>query len=192
MSLTPPSLDQLQQIHELNRLFLSYLQTTTRTDPGGLGLPERARASLGAASAESLAWIAEFPRAMFEIALDDAVRGEVVDPLRSREDAMRHALSLTILLCARSVSRQSPYQARLLLGLESREIQRLRSMQLADLQRLAHSPRLLRCAFGGRDWLWSELLTERRPEGRRHLALVALQPGVGREWPARRVPHRAP
>jgi hypothetical protein len=187
----PPSLDQLAQVHELNRLFLAYLHATSRADRDCLGLPERARASLRESSVESLAAIAEFPRALFELDLDESPRVQAVDPLRGRDEAMRHSLGLTILLCAWTVSRQSPYQARLLLGLEAHAIQRLRALQLADLQRLAHSPRLLRCAFGGRDWLWSELLTETRPEGRRHLTLVALQPGVGREWPARRATHRA-
>jgi len=190
MSQTQPNLDQFQQIHELNRLFLAYLHTRARTDRECLGLPERARELLGAASAESLAWVAEFPRALFDIELDESAPKQLVDPLRSRQDGMHHALVLTILLCAWTVSRQSAYQARLLLGLELRAIQRLRSMQLSELQALAHSPQLLRCAFAGRDWLWGELLTETRPEGRRYLALVALQPGVGRDWPARRASHR--
>jgi hypothetical protein len=42
------------------------------------------------------------------------------------------------------------------------------------------------CAFAGRDWLWSELLTDPRPEMRQQLALIALQPGLPRDWPARR------
>jgi hypothetical protein len=96
------------------------------------------------------------------------------------------------LLCAWTLSRQSAYQARLLLGLEPRMIQRLRGMQLSDLQQLAYGRDLVRCAFAGRDWLWSELLTDPRPEARQQLALIALQPGLPRDWPARRATQRGP
>jgi hypothetical protein len=182
---TPPSLDQLQQVHELNRLFLTYLQTRVRADAECLGLPELARPMLRRASADLLAAAAEFPRALFDLKLDE--RAPLPrDPLRSRDDAARHALCLTILLCAWTLSRQSVYQARLLLGLEPRTIQRLRAMQLSDLQQIAHGRELVRCAFVGRDWLWSELLADPRPEMRQQLALIALQPGLPRDWPARR------
>jgi hypothetical protein len=148
-------------------------------------LPELARPILRRASSEWLASVAEFPRALFDLRLDDRPP-QVRDPLRSRDDAARHALSLTILLCAWTLSRQSVYQARLLLALEPRTIQRLRAMQLSDLQQFAHGRDLVHCAFTGRDWLWSELLTDPRPEMRQQLALIALQPGLPRDWPARR------
>ena len=182
---TPPSLDQLQQVHELNRLFLTYLQTRVRTDGECLGLPEVARPILRRASSDFLAAVAEFPRALFDLTLDERAT-QMRDPLRSRDDAARHALCLTILLCAWTLSRQSVYQARLLLALEPRTIQRLRTMQLSDLQQVAHGRELVHCAFAGRDWLWSELLTDPRPEMRQQLALIALQPGLPRDWPARR------
>jgi hypothetical protein len=60
-------------------------------------------------------------------------------------------------------------------------------MQLSELQQVAHGRELVHCAFAGRDWLWSELLTDPRPEMRQQLALIALQPGLPRDWPARRV-----
>ena len=185
---TPPSprrWDQLEQVHELNRLFLTYLQTRARDDRDCLGLPDGARRILRETCAEALAVIAEFPRALFDLQLEERA-WPLRDPLLSRDDAARHALCLTILLCARSLCRQSAYQARLLLGLEPRAIQRLRSLQLRDLQQVAHHPQLILCAFAGRAWLWNELLTDSRPEARRQLALVALQPGLVRDWPARR------
>jgi len=185
MSPTAPSWDQLHQVHELNRLFLTYLQIRARDDRDCLGLPESARSILHRTSSETLAAIADFPRALFDLKLEDRVP-QIRDPLPRRDDAARHALCLTILLCAWTVSRQSTYQARLLLGLEPRAIQRLRAMQLGDLQQLAHAPELVLCAFAGRDWIWHELLTDARPEARRQLALIALQPGLARDWPARR------
>ena len=184
---TPPSLDQLQQVHELNRLFLTYLQTRVRADARmPAACPTLARPILRRASSDLLAAVAEFPRALFDLKLDERATPQVRDPLRSRDDAARHALCLTILLCAWTLSRQSVYQARLLLGLEPRTIQRLRAMQLSDLQQVAHGRELVHCAFAGRDWLWSELLTDPRPEMRQQLALIALQPGLPRDWPARR------
>ena len=185
----PPSQPNhdLQQVHELNLLFLTHLQARVRDEMDCCGLPDVARPPLRRVSAESIAAIADFPRALFDIKLDERTPQLVLDPLRSRDDVAQHALGLTILLCAWTLSRQSVYQARLLLGLEARTIQRLRAMQLSDLQPLAYSRRLLLCAFAGRDWIWSELMSETRPEARQHLALIALQPGLRREWPARRV-----
>ena len=186
MAPTAPSWDQLQQVQELNRLFLGCLQTRLRDNRDCLGLPAGARPALFKATPETLAVIADFPRALFDLKLDDRVTPQVRDPIPARDDAARHALCLTILLCAWSLSRQSAYHARLLLGLEPRAIQRLRSTQLTDLQPLAHVPELVHCAFQDRDWLWNELLTEARPEARRQLALIALQPGLARDWPTRR------
>jgi hypothetical protein len=180
-----PSHDPLQQVHELNRLFLTHLQTRVRGDLDCCGLPDLARRLLRRASAESIAAIAVFPRALFDLNLDERKPSVERDPLRSGVDAAHHALGLTILLCAWTLSRQSAYQARLLLGLETRTIQRLRALQLSDLQPLAHAPQLVLCAFAGRDWIWIELINETRPEARHQLALVALQPGLGRDWPPR-------
>jgi hypothetical protein len=185
MRLSQPNHEQLQQVHELNRLFLTHLQTRLRGDLDCCGLPDAARRSLRCASAESIAAIAVFPRALFDLSLEVRDLSAGSDPLRSLADGAHHALGLTILLCAWTLSRQSTYQARLLLGLGSRAIQRLRAMQLSDLQPLAHAPRLVLCAFAGRDWIWNELINETRPEARQYLALIALQPGIGCDWPAR-------
>jgi hypothetical protein len=182
-----PNHDPLQQVHELNRLFLTHLQMCLRDDLDCCGLPDVARRPLRRADAESIAAIAVFPRALFDLNLEESEPSAVHNPLRSRADGAQHALGLTILLCAWTLSRQSTYQARLLLGLQSRAMQRLRALQLSDLQPLAHAPQLVRCAFAGRDWIWQELITETRPETRQQLALVALQPGLARGWPARTV-----
>ena len=186
MPATPPNLDQLELVHELNRLFLTYLQTRARGDADCLGLPELARPILRRATSDWIAAVAEFPRALFDIKIDERGAQQLRDPLRSRDDAARHSLCLTIVHCAWTLSRQSVYHARLLLALEPRTIQRLRAMQLSDLQHVAHARDLVQCAFAGRDWLWSELLTDPRPEMRQQLALIALQPGLPRDWPVRR------
>jgi hypothetical protein len=179
-----PSADQLQQIYELNRLFLSFLQSVKREQLDDLQFPAAARGVLRAASRAQLDTITEFPRALFRIGLDER-SAETVDPLHGASDALRHSLHLSILLYARTFSRQSIYQARFLFGLESRVIAQLRSLKLTDLQRYAACSRLVTCAFAARGWLWVELFTETRPEARRQLALIALQPGLEHDWPPR-------
>ena len=183
-----PNHDPLQQVHELNLLFLTHLQVRVRGEPRLLRLAGR-RATAAAPREPGIdrgdrrisARVVRSQARRTYAAIGRSIRCAAATTVRT------HALGLTILLCAWTLSRQSVYQARLLLGLEARAIQRLRAMQLSDLQPLAYSRRLLLCAFAGRDWIWSELMSETRPEARQHLALIALQPGLRREWPARRV-----
>jgi hypothetical protein len=183
-----PNLDQLNQVQELNRAFLGYLHTASNDDLRRLGFPERACAALRAARTPELDTHADFPRALFRLALEADPLAAVRDPLRSVRDTEYHDMCFSILWAARSTSRQSAYQARLLFGLEPRNIQRLRALPLTELQALARVPDIVECAFADRAWLWIKLLSETRPEERRHLALVALQPGLELEWPQRRAP----
>ena len=78
------------------------------------------------------------------------------------------------------------------LGLPSRAMQRLRALQLKDLQDLVHAPGAVLCAFPDRPRLWSQILTETRPEARQQLALIALQPGLEHEWHGHRTPRLSP
>jgi hypothetical protein len=71
------------------------------------------------------------------------------------------------------------------------QIALLRSLALPDLGRLAAAADVVHCAFTDQDWLWHGILTDTRPESRRQLALVALQPGLPRDWPQRRPAHSA-
>lgn len=171
-------LDHLEHVRELNRLFLAFLRSCARDGLNCLGLPERARSALLATSPDTLNLLAEFPRALFRLALDERAPQHPIDPLRSPHDSERYVLSHAVLHCAWTLSRQSVYQARLLLGLGSQTIQQLRGTQLAAIHQLAHAPDLVLCAFTDRPWLWSQLLAETRPEGRQQLALIALQPRI--------------
>ena len=76
----------------------------------------------------------------------------------------------------------------MLFGLEAADVERLASALLPDLQRLACTPGVLNCAFRERHWFWQGLFTATRPELRRQLTLMALQPGVALGWPQRRPP----
>ena len=78
---------------------------------------------------------------------------ETVDPLRRRA-SLRHSMHLSILLSAWTFSRDSVYQARFLLGLESRAIHGCAAIQLTELQRLRVRAALVTLRIRGRDWLW--------------------------------------
>src|SRR5690606_18555401 len=62
--------EPLEQIHELNRLFLRSLQTRKAEGLCGACFPPGAVAPLRRASSEQLDAIADFPRALFELMID--------------------------------------------------------------------------------------------------------------------------
>lgn len=195
MSSRWPTAEQIEQVHELNRAFLRYLQTCAHEGLDMLDLPLRAKAVLAATRPEVLDGIAQFPCSLFRLNIEEdagARRTSAAQLVMKRNESMRHSVSLAILMSAWTFSRQSACQARLLLGMDLRTIARLRGAQVTDLQDLALQPRLVLCAFPAWEWLWIELLTETRPEIRRQLALIALQPGLEHGWPVSRVTTSAP
>jgi hypothetical protein len=171
--------DQLGQIHELNRLFLGYLQQ--RACEGGqcLGVSERVRAMLRAVDPGTLDRVAEFPRSLFDVVVPRESAGDVPVPEDSVAARSLQALNLTILLSAWNLSRASEYYARLFLGLRPPTVARLRAMALSELPSLALPDGAVRCAFPRSDGLWRELLFDDRPEVRHRLGLIALQPRLG-------------
>jgi hypothetical protein len=184
--LKPGALDQLQQVHELNRAFLGLLQSRVRQGRPCLGLPPVAQAPLCAAGAALLEVAAVFPRALFQVEAPPSAAAGC--PATAPLDEAEHDLCFSILFAARQASRQSVYQARLLFGLEGVHIERFGASTFAELQRLAWVPGLVQCAFPDRHWFWQSLFTTTRPELRRQLALLALQPCVAGAWPQRRPP----
>jgi hypothetical protein len=183
---TSPNLDHLQQVQELNRAFLAFIQARLLEQLDCLGLPTAARAALRLASPELLDAVAAFPQALFRLHLVPSSSPVLRDAVRFAADASLHDMCSAILWSARYASWHSVYQARLLFGLQVAEIQRLRALPLAELQRLAWTPGILQCAFADKDWLWQWLLRATQPESRRQLTLLALQPGIERDWPQRR------
>ena len=182
---TSQDLDHLQQVQELNRAFLAFIQTRLRDQVDCLGLPVGARTSVRHASPELLDAVAAFPQALFRLNLvpgaSPALRDASLAP-----DASLHDMISAILWSARYASRHSAYQACLLFGLTAADIQRLRALPVADLQGLAWTPGVLQCAFTDKEWLWQWLLRATQPESRQQLTLLALQPGLERDWPQRR------
>jgi hypothetical protein len=181
------ALDQLQQIQELNRAFLDLLQARVRQQRASFALPLGGRLAVASASAGLLDGVAGFPRALFQVGLGRASRPERAECGADFDTAERE-LCLSILFAARSTSRQSAYQARLLFDLGIADLDWLRASSLLDIQRLACEPGVLQCAFRERHWFWLCLLTTTRPELRRQLTLMALQPRID-DWPVRRPPH---
>jgi hypothetical protein len=184
--LQPGALDQLQQVHELNRGFLGLLQSRVRQRRSCLGLPPSAHPALAAAGTPLLEGVAVFPRALFQLQIGATARPTWVagDEL----DESEHDLCFSILFAARQSSRASAYQARLLFGLEPADIERLCGAALGGLQQLAAKPGILECAYRDQAWFWHGLITAKRPELRRQLMLMALQPRVAVAWPQRRPP----
>lgn len=183
--------DHLEQIRELNRAFLGLLQSQARSQRDCLGLPPAAMSVLCEAGGGLLDEVARFPRALFHIDCAVAARVGAEPSATAGLDPGRYHLTLQILWTVRHTSRQSPHQARVLFDVDGDQITHVASLTLPDLERLAGQPDVLRCAFRARGWLWSRLLTDVRPESRRHLALIALQPGLTRDWPRRRAAHPA-
>jgi hypothetical protein len=179
-------LEHLEPVHELNRSFLGFLQSQAQIERDCLGLPASARPSLRAADGLLLDNAAQFPRALFQVRCHGVAEPGQESVAVGGRDARYHELVLSILWAARHTSRQSPYQAQFLLGLGVAQIELLRSLALPDLGRLAAVADVVHCAFTDQDWLWHGILTDTRPESRRQLALVALQPGLPRDWPQRR------
>jgi hypothetical protein len=182
-------LEHLEPVHELNRSFLGFLQSRARGERDCLGLPASAHPPLRAADGILLDYVAQFPRALFQVRCDGVVGAGQQSADVGERDARYHELALSILFAARQTSRQSPYHAQFLLGLGVAQIELLRSLALPDLARLAAASDVVHCAFTDQDWLWHGILTDTRPESRRQLALVALQPGLPRDWPQRRPAH---
>ena len=178
---TPGVLDHLQQVQELNRVFLGLLQARVRDQRPCFGLPLAVHPLLRVAGPERLDGIARFPGALFRLDLDRRSRAGLPD------EAERE-LCLSILLAMRHTSRLSGFQARLLLGLTPPEVETLSTLPLPNLQRLACAPGLLQCVLAERAWFWPVLLTATRPEVRRQLTLMALQPNAVPTWPRRKPP----
>jgi len=176
---SPLPAEPLEQIHELNRLFLRSLQPRKIEALRGVGFPSGAMSALRQASPEQLDAIAEFPRALFDFVLDTPpASGAAPSAAVDSAGVASRILELTIAYCAWSTSRDSAYHARLFFGLGSDVIQALRMTPLSKLPWLALTRARVVCAFRDAEGLWRELLLETRPEARRQLVLVALQPAL--------------
>ena len=181
------ALDQLHQVHELNRAFLGLLQSRLLDRRSCLGLPALAQATVAAATGPLLDGVAAFPHALFRLNIGARPWPACADDVADFDEAEQQ-LCWSILFAVRHTSRHSAYQARLLFGLEADDVERLGGSRLAELQQHACAPGVLKCAFAEHRSFWQQLFTTTRPELRRQLTLMALQPSLAIAWPQRRPP----
>jgi hypothetical protein len=184
------ALDQLHQVHELNRAFLGLVQSRVLERRSCLGLPEQARPAVAGAGSAQIEAVSAFPRALFRVSLGARAWPACADDAGDFDEAEHH-LCLSVLFAVRHTSRHSGFQARLLFGLEPVDVERLRASSLAEMQQHACAPGVLRCSFREHHCFWEQLFTTMRPEVRRQLTLMALQPSLAAGWPQRRPPHAA-
>lgn len=170
--------DRLEEIRELNRLFLIYARGCARRGRPCLGLPRRAARQLVEARPETLDSLAELPAALFRLDLDSAPGARDRAPPERHMEQMRLSLALTVLNSAWHMVRDRVFEARMFLHLSRTSVHRLRVTPLSGIPDLAYTPNLLHCAFAECRHTWSALLNSAEPEAARMLTLIALQPKI--------------
>ncbi|NIW24364.1 MAG: hypothetical protein GWN29_07235 [Gammaproteobacteria bacterium] len=170
--------DRLEELRELNRLFLAYAQRRARQGRPCMGLPPRVARQLVGAQPETLERLAELPAALFRLDLERSQRMRDRAPPEQTMDRMRLSLALTILNSAWHMARERGFEARMFLNLSKTSLRRLRTTPLSGIPELAYTPDLLRCAFAECRLTWLALFKQDEPEAERMLTLIALQPKV--------------
>ncbi|MEE8542291.1 MAG: hypothetical protein V3S94_00365 [Gammaproteobacteria bacterium] len=173
----PPDSAELEELQELNLLFLMYLRAAARAGGDCLGLPARSARTLRELSSTALEALSMFPRSLFLLDLNNlTTTREHLVLLRTALDQSLQALALTVLHSAWNMSRQRDFQARMFLRLSAVATRRLRTVALSELPLLAGTPSLLSCAFPGARSLWATLINRTEAELPRALKLIALHP----------------
>jgi hypothetical protein len=178
MSRIETPISALEEIRQLNQFFLEYLRERRVARDDSFGLPAVVAELLESASPEQIEQAASFPRALFRLCLPPGMPDAVRDPLAAARETRGQVLKLVLLNSARNFSRTSGYSARLLLWLTDDDVTRLRAAEVDQIVAWSRFDGIVRAAFDDLDWLWRELLTEMRPEYRRRLLLIGLQPVV--------------
>jgi len=177
MPYDPPDSDQLEEIHELNLLFLIYLRSCSREGADCLGIPPGIAARLRELSITALQAMSDFPRSLFHVDLHNiSAAREHFELPRTALEQSRLALTLTVLHSAWNMSRNREFQARMFLRLSANATRRLRTIPLSELPLLAAAPGRLTCAFPGARALWSALISRTETEMPRALRMIALHP----------------
>ena len=173
----PPDSDELEEIQELNLLFLIYLRASARDGVNCLGLPAACARTLRELSSTALEVMSAFPRSLFILDLGNlTATGMHLDVSPTVLDQSRQALTLTVLHSAWNMSRKRDFNARIFLRLSRTAIRRLRTITLSQLPLLAATPGLLGCAFPGALSLWATLINRPETKMPRALKLIALHP----------------
>jgi hypothetical protein len=176
MSHTHQDLPAIEEVRQANRLFLDFLRLRPQVAVAHFGLSPAAAASLAGASPQQIDRAADFPRALFRLRLPPVAPDAELDAQRLAAAPDRRVLQITLLQSAWTLSRTSPYSARLLLRLDEASILRLRGAELRDILLMSLANDVLHAEFDHLDGIWQQLLNESRPELRRRLLLIGLQP----------------
>jgi hypothetical protein len=174
MSPSEPTIPAVDEVRELNRLFLAFLHERPDAASERFGLSPLAAGLLQQATPVQMKRAAGFPRALFRFLLPAPPPAGIMTAL-PRSSGER-VLELVLLHGARNLSRMSGYAARLLLRLDGDAVNRLRGADVGELIAMSRADQVVMAAFDGLDWIWRELLTEARPEYRRRLLLIGFQP----------------
>ena len=167
-----PSIDEIRQ---LNRLFLAFLRERPTVATDRFGLASGAANLLRDASPQQIDRAASFPRALFRLCLPTTT-STVTGPVVPARGSGERVLQLVLLHSARNLCRMSGYSARLLLRFSDDDVSRLRAAEVDEIVAMSLTDDVVRAAFDDLDWIWHELLTEARPEYRRRLLLIGFQP----------------
>ena len=115
-----PDSDQLEELQELNLLFLIYLRACAREGGDCLGIPTGTAARLRELSMIALQAMSDFPRSLFNVDLDNiSAAREHFELPRTALEQSRQALTLTVLHSAWNMSRSREFQARMFLRLSA-------------------------------------------------------------------------
>lgn len=173
---TDPPIEAVEEVRQLNRLFLDFMRELPSSDALRFGLSASVCGVLQNASADQIARAATFPRALFSLGPDFPRSATSADTSAAPAAFREQVLRLMLLYGARNLCRMSGYWARLLLRLSDAAIGRLRLADVDEIVEIAASDHVVHAAFDEIDWIWEELLTESRPEYRRRLLLIGFQP----------------
>ena len=184
----PGALDQLQQVHELNRAFWA-----SAVEGAGASVMLRATSvsplSAGVGRQPAARGRRRFPAGTVSGRRRRAPRAS----RRRRASSMRRSTTCAFRSCSRRGRRAVKAPIKRACCSVSRAPTSSGSARRPSPSCSSSPPRpaSVQCAFGERHWFWQRLFTATRPELRRQLTLMALQPGVAR-WPQRRPPHPTP
>lgn len=170
------TLDHLDLVYEMNRLFLSFLQGRAKRDIDCLGLPAAISALLRSADDEQLNRAAALPHALFRLDLAPSSTADAPLERSSSEAIALYCLQVSLLQSVRNLCRQNAHLAQAFLSLPATSLVRLRCLVLIELTGLAESSRLVRAGFADKPWLWREMLSADAALDQRRLRLIAMQP----------------
>jgi len=170
------ALEHLELIHEMNRLFLSFLHARAKRRRNCLGLAPPICEMLRTASDEQLDRAAGLPRALFRLDICLNATADAAIENDTGERIALFSLQAALLLNARHLSRRNAHLAQAFLGIGPQTLIKLRGLALIDLSNIAETAWLVAAGFDDEPWLWRDLLRSESEPQQRTVRLLAMQP----------------